>query len=106
MVAYTDISKVSSLCEEQARIANGIAALDAGGTVSSFTVSAPPYVPPAPGEPMSMPPPMMMMMMSSIPTIAPPAELMAAARSAMLARHNEITAELTTLGVSEAPPAL
>jgi hypothetical protein len=104
MVAYSDVPAVNMLYEEQARIDAGIALLDAGGLVSSFTVAPPPYVPPAPGDPIPLPPPMMMS--QTIATIAPPAELMTAARSAMLARHNAITTELTALGVSAAPPAL
>lgn len=112
MVAYSDISQVNTLYEEQARIASGIALLDAGGTVSNFTVSPPPYDPSAPvmsprGDlPMSEPRPMPMMMSVSIATIAPPEALIAAARSAMVARHNEITAELVALGVTASPPVL
>lgn len=100
MVAYTDVPAVNALYEEQGRLTQGIALIDAGGKVQMFTIAPPPY------DAASPPPtPTMMMMSVSVNTIDPSPALMASARDAMVARSNAITAELAALGVTEAPPA-
>lgn len=93
MTAYTDVTQANALVEEQTRLSNGVAMLDNGGTVTSFTVS------PIAG---TMPGPSMMPV--SILTVVPPADLIASARAAMVARHNAISDELTAIGVTGAPP--
>jgi hypothetical protein len=101
MVAYTDVPTANMLYEEQGRLTQGIALIDAGGKVQMFTVSPPPY------DAASPPPtPTMMMMSVSINTIDPPASLMASVRDEMVTRSNAITAELAALGVTESPPAV
>jgi hypothetical protein len=97
MTAYSDVAKVNTLVLEQSNLASGIAILDAGGTTASFTIMPPPAS-------TTEPPPAMPMMSVMVQTIDPPPELMAAARAAMVERHNAISAELEALGVTGAPP--
>ena len=103
MTDYSDVEKANTLVLEQSRIASGVAMLDANGTIASFTV-APPPVTATPVSPPSQPMPMATIMPVSIQTVDPSPELVAAARAAMVQRHNAISAELETLGVTGAPP--
>lgn len=101
MTAYVDVLQANRLIEEQARLAVGIAMIDEGGTVSSFTIA------PKPADPVvtpRAPPSVQATTPIAVMTIDPPPELMAEARAAMVKRHNEILAELGTFGVTGAPP--
>ena len=98
MVAYTYITQVNMLYNEQSAIDAGIEMLDNGGKVSAFTVS-PPYPDP---NVMGMP----MMMPVQLSTVAPSEAMTLEVRAAMVTRHNEIAAELAALGVTDTPPAI
>jgi hypothetical protein len=104
MTDYADVSQANALIEEQARLTNAIGYLDNGGTVVTFTVA------PASNVARSIPLGMTVRTADIIPTmpvtigtIDPPAELLTAARDAMTARYDEITAELQALGVTGSP---
>lgn len=92
MVEYTDIPAVNALYEEQARINQGIAIIDAGGTVSSFTL--------IPAPPSTSNPNPSMLISTTIGAVDPSLEFLASVRKAMVDRNAVITQELTDLGVS------
>lgn len=93
MVAYSDVPAINTLYQEQSTLNTGIALVDAGGTVSSFTLIPPP---PDPGQVG------VMMMSATVGTIDPTLQLMTAIRDAMVRRNAEIDAELLALGVEPA----
>jgi len=97
MVAYTDVPAVNALYMEQEVVTSAITMIDAGGKVTSFTISP---VPPDPEMLATMP---AMPAMIAIPDAQP--ELIDQARAALVIRQNEIVAELTALGITEGPPA-
>jgi hypothetical protein len=94
VVAYSDVPAVNTLYQEQAVISNGIAILDAGGTVGAFTVI--PATPIPDGTPA---------LSAMITTIVPSSEMITAVRAAMVTRYNQITEELIALGVTTTPPS-
>jgi hypothetical protein len=96
MVAYTDVPAANALVEEQAKINQGIALVDAGGKISSFTI-IPPL--PDPGSPPGVP-----MMSATLSAVDPSLSFMQSVRDAMVARSAEIDDELAALGVDPAPP--
>jgi hypothetical protein len=98
MTVYSDVPAANMLYDEQERINQGIALVDGGGLLSTFTILPPPADPMAP-----MTPNMMMSVM--LQAVAPSPALMQAIRDAMVTRSVAITAELAALGVTETPPA-
>jgi len=98
MVAYSDVPAVNALYQEQEQISHAIAMIDDGGKVTNFTVSQKPLDPLAMGGMMHMP--------VTIATSDPPAELMAQARAALVARQGAILTELAGLGVTDSPTSL
>jgi hypothetical protein len=101
---YSDIPQVNQLYIEQQQVETAISLIDNGGTLTAFTISPPP--PPPPYDPMNPVPPSPMMMdvrITNIGTVAP--ETLTALRAQLVERDNEITAELTSLGVTTTPPS-
>lgn len=100
MVDYNDIPQANALHSEQALISQGVAIIDGGGSVSSFTLS-PAQMPLDPFTP-----PSQTVMAVFLQTINPTPAMMASIRAALVERSAEIDAELAALGVTNPPEAL
>jgi hypothetical protein len=101
MTEYSDLAQVQKLYAEQQQVEAAIGIIDAGGTLTSYVVTAPP---PPPYDPDSDTPPVMPQPPVSITVtgeVAP--ELMAALRAQLITRSNAISDELAALGVADAP---
>jgi hypothetical protein len=106
MTEYTDVPKVNALHAESQLVAQAIANIEAGGTLSSMMISPPPLVPYDPDNP---PPPPSSTTLPPMPvnvTVPPPvdAALLADITAWLNQRLVDITAELEALGVT-VPPA-
>lgn len=102
MVAYTDLPAATALYDEQERINQALILIDAGGTISSFTIIPPPPLPP---DPMNPPTSYMMTMQPvMLSTVAPTPEMLQVTRDAIVARSAQITTDLLALGVTDPPP--
>ena len=93
MTDYSDVPKINTLYQQQQTIRQGIASIDEGGNLSSISLSAPP-------SPMGM----VMGATITLPTPATP-ETMAAIRAQLVIYDDEITKQLSALGVTGTPPA-
>lgn len=100
MTEYTDVPKANELHAESQRVAQALANLESGGSITNMTVDPPPPVMPEPGAPIT---PMAMAVNVTIPPPVDPA-LLAQLTTWLNNRLVEIAAELTTLGVA-VPPA-
>lgn len=96
MTNYADQPKINELYAENEKIGQAVAIIDAGGSMSEFTVTPPP---PPEGEIM---PATMMPQSIFVSGVSPPA-LMADLRAVLMARSTAIEAELAALGVTGAP---
>jgi hypothetical protein len=103
MTDYADIAKANALVAEQASLADAVAILDNGGTLSTFIVV--PALPSGDPEVMTMEEAIPQIPVA-ITTVAPPQALLDEARAAMVLRYNDIGAELSALGVSALPTSL
>lgn len=100
MTDYTDVPAVNALHYESQQVAQALANLEAGGTVSMMMIMPPPPGVPEPGQPM---PPMMMSVQVQVPSATP--NLIAQVQAWLEQRLIDIGAELTALGVTVPPPA-
>ena len=96
MTEYADVPLVNQLYVENQNVQNGIDLLNAGGTMSSFTLVAPSN--PPPGSPL--------MMGATIQVTGPMSpELTAALVATLEAKQMQIMEQLAALGVTDPPPA-
>src|SRR5215468_3428168 len=96
MTEYTDVPQVSELYLEQQHVRAAIQLIDAGGTLTYLTISPPP---PPEGEAATVMP-------IGLQVTGPVQQsTMDAIRAQLVTRDAAITAELTALGVINAPPA-
>lgn len=97
MAEYNDLAEIDRLSKQQATISQALMILeDYGGTISSYTVS--PVLPPdVMGSPSVMP--------TMITSGTAGEELLTAVHGNLVAQYDDLSVQLTALGVTGAPPA-
>lgn len=99
MTDYNDVGTANRLIAEQQNVQMAISMIDEGGTLSALTIAPPPLPPDT----------TLYTMMSPIAlgiteeTVSP--DTMAAIRSVLVKRDEDISQQLTDLGVTNQPPA-
>jgi hypothetical protein len=104
MTEYIDVPKANALHMESQQVAQAIANLEAGGTLTSMFISPPPpapVVPGEPGEPVALAPLLMPVSVMVPPPLDP--ALLANITAWLNQRMTDIAAELSALGVTVPP---
>lgn len=92
MVDFTDVTQVKSLASEHQSITAALDALDAGGQIAAVTI-----LPPSPDEQTPVP-----LQSVTVQSIEDQSQIIEAVKAALEARLEELTHEISNLGVSGA----
>lgn len=105
MTAYTDLHSAFMLRDELDRVTAALSMLNAGGTITSITISPALPVPAAPGAPATMPP--LAATVSTSPGAAGATPVATTAITALVAwlnqRKTDLNTQLTALAVTAIP---